>query len=53
MKERINTHNLVVLYQHLHGVQKKGDLVEMAITPLKCLRNGKSWGVLANSALKC
>jgi len=30
------------------GCPKKGDLVEMAITPLKCLRNGKSWGVLEN-----
>ena len=44
----------VSLYKRpVHGVQIKGDLVEMAITPLKCLRNGKSWGVLENSALKC
>ena len=28
-----------------------GDIDEMAITPLKFLRNGKSWGVLENSAL--
>ena len=33
------------------GCLKKGALIEMAITPLKSLRNnGKGWGVLENCA---